>query len=173
MSNRSNSLGRFLIFGLSVAGGIILFLAVMGIAVSFFPILIGALAGVAILIGLCWGGSMLLNEIFQGHNPAYQRWKREGDPWWDTLPPPFRAPRHNAPFRCMKCKGPMQTSNGVCPSCNFGANEMVCSCGTEVTQPTHGAFETTGVICPNCRSLLYRGLSKTYHKLDDTLPVDI
>ena len=181
MSNRANSLGRFLLFGIMMAVGIIMFLGVMGISGLVLPVLIGAIVGVAILVAICWGGTMLLNEIFQGNNPTYQRWKKEGDPWFDTLPPPFRAPaaKHNAPYSCLKCQGPMQTINEVCSTCNFGANEMVCACGLEVVQPVPSAFETVGVICPNCNAVLYRGPQRSrsqsqqpQHQPDNTLPAD-
>jgi len=157
MNQVTNSLFRFGVFALSFAGAIIGFLAVMGISGLVLPILLGSLVGVAMLVLVCWGGSRLLGHLFLGHDPAYQEWCRRSDPWFDTLPPPFRAPdEQQLPYLCLRCRGGMWSHNGVCPSCGFGKNEMICPCGLEVVQPQEGAFESTGVVCPNCRSVLWR-----------------
>jgi len=157
MNRITNSLCRFGVFALGFAGSIIGFLAVCGIGGLVLPVLLGSVVGVALLVLVCWGGSRLLGHVFLGHNPTYREWCRKSDPWFDTLPPPFRAPdQQHAPYSCMRCKGDTWSINGVCPSCNFGANEMFCSCGLEVRQPVPNAFETTGVICPGCGSVLRR-----------------
>jgi hypothetical protein len=157
MNQVANSLFRFVVFGLSFAGAIIGFLAIMGISGLVLPILLGSVGGVTLLVLVCWGGSRLLGQLFLGNDPAYQQWCRRSDPWFDTLPPPFGAPdRHHAPYQCLRCSGGMSSINGVCPSCGFGRNELVCPCGLEVVQPQEGAFETTGVICPRCKVVLWR-----------------
>ena len=157
MNQVTNSLFRFGVFALGFAGSVICFLAICGISGLVLPVLLGSIVGVGMLVLVCWGGSRLLGQLFLGNDPAYREWCRRSDPWFDTLPPPFGAPdNQDAPYQCLRCQGAMWSVNGVCPSCGFGRNEMVCPCGLEVVQPQANAFETTGVICPNCGGLLLR-----------------
>ena len=157
MNRVANSLLRFGVFAIGSAGAIIGFLTIMGISGLVLPILLGSFVGVGMLVLVCWGGSRLLGHLFLGNDPAYQEWCRRSDPWFDTLPPPFGTPdNHHAPYQCLRCSGGMSSINGVCPSCGFGKNEMVCPCGLEVVQPHDGAFENPGVICPKCNGLLRR-----------------
>ncbi len=157
MNQITNSLFRFGVFAIGFAVAVIAFLAVVGIGGLVLPVLLGSLVGVTLLVLVCWGGSHLLGHLFLGHDPAYREWCRKSDPWFDTLPPPFRAPdSHHAPYQCLRCHGGMWSINCVCPSCGFGRNEMVCPCGVEVVQPHENAFETTGVVCWNCHRILNR-----------------
>lgn len=156
-TSRSTVLGRFASLAGTIGCGVWLFMFLMGVAWPLLPVFIGAFAGIAVLVLFCWGGSRLLGHLFLGHDPAYQEWCRRSDPWFDTLPPPFRAPEtQQAPYLCLRCRGGMWSHNGICPSCGYGRNEMVCSCGLEVVQPHTNAFEMTGVICPNCHNILRR-----------------
>ncbi|MCB9924940.1 MAG: hypothetical protein H6822_22365 [Planctomycetaceae bacterium] len=119
--------GQWDVNGIKSAGGLIV---VIGIAVMGFLPLLPILLVIAIGIGI----PFLIARAIHG----------------DT------GQQRTAPYSCLRCKSGMWSSNGVCPSCGFGANEMVCPCGLEVVQPQAGAFETTGVICPNCHNILRR-----------------
>lgn len=159
MDYRINSLMRFGVFGGGLAGTIIGLFALIGTAGIVLPVLLGAAVGVGGLVLFCWGFTRIAGHLMYGHDPSYQQWVKNGDPWFDTLPPPFRASKTNssrAPYFCLKCGGDMFVPVGVCPACGHGADQMQCPCGTEVTQPYQNAFETTGVTCPNCRNVLRR-----------------
>ena len=158
MNRQTNSLARFLVLALIIAGGIIGFLTLVGITGLILPVLLGAVVGIGGLVLFCWGGTHLVGHLLYGNDPTYRRWCQNSDPWFDTLPPPFRAPVNqssdNAPFHCPHCGTGVYSEVGVCPNCNYGAGMAVCSCGTTVAEPIPGAFTTTGVICPNCNSVL-------------------
>lgn len=125
--------GKWDLDGLKSAGLliVILFFAVIGMF-PLLPVLLGLLVGLAPFV--------LIYAIIKANG------QDDGE-----------AGGHGkAPYSCLRCSGGMSSINGVCPSCGFGANEMVCSCGLEVIQPHERAFEETGVICPNCNGLLRR-----------------
>ena len=133
-------------------------LAAVGITGLMLPVLLGAIGGIGGLVLFCWGGTRIICHILHGDDPHYQEYLSNCDPWFDTLPPPFRSsPTKQSPYYCLRCHGDMWTPVGVCPHCGFGENEMVCNdCGTTVTQPNPNAFETTGVTCPQCMNVLRR-----------------
>ncbi|MEZ5939743.1 MAG: hypothetical protein R3C18_00015 [Planctomycetaceae bacterium] len=119
--------GKWDLNGLKSAGGLIVLVGVA--AMGFLPLL-PILLVIAIGIGIPY----LIARQIHGDN----------------------GQQSTAPYLCRRCKGGMNSINGVCPSCGFGKNELVCVCGLEVRQPHEGAFETTGVICPNCRRIMKR-----------------
>ena len=133
--------GKWDLDSLKSAGGLIVVvgLAIIGVF-PMLPVLLGALVGIApcvILYAILNFKGFTLGQFvdWSGNNAAHQS---------------------TAPYKCLKCNGGMWAINGVCPSCNFGANEMVCSCGLEVRQPVPDAFETAGVICPGCGIIMRR-----------------
>ena len=125
--------GNWDLQGIKSAGLLILLvgLAVVGLF-PLLPVLLGLVVGLGIPLGIAY---LILkaNGVTLGQ-------KQSG----------------NAPYYCLKCGGDMYAPVGVCPKCNHGADQMQCPCGTEVTQPHSGAFETVGVTCPNCGTVLRR-----------------
>ena len=117
-----------------------------GIAVYLGPLLLGA----AYLYKLIHLGLYCLDGLgIPGFLIAYLILKGNGGT-------PGQKQTGTAPYYCLKCGGDMYAPVGVCPKCNHGADQMQCPCGTEVTQPHSGAFETVGVTCPNCGTVLRR-----------------
>ena len=125
--------------------GLLILLVGLGIIGVFpiLPILIGLLVGLGIPLAIVYAvlkaGGVTFGQYFgvdRQNESATQI--QLGD----------------APYRCVRCNGGMWEEIGICPSCNYGAGQMVCSCGTQVAEPTEGAFRTTGVLCPVCNALL-------------------
>lgn len=155
MNRIVESLFRFFAFAASVAGAMIGFLALCGIVGVAGPILIGVFSGVSLLVLFLWSGTRLISYLLLGDDPEYQEWRKHNDPWFDTLPPPFRAPNTKAPYYCLRCGADMWELIGICSSCGYGEHEMVCfNCNITVSEPFDGAFKTCGVICPGCKGIL-------------------
>ena len=132
MDRQTNSLLRFGVLGCVIAGSIIGFFALVSAVVPVLPILLGVTVGIGGLVLFCWGFTRIAGHLMYGDDPLYQEWCRTSDPWFDTLPAPFRAPEDNS----------------------YVAPQVVCDCGATVVEPITGAFRTTGVLCPVCNALL-------------------
>lgn len=110
--------------------GLLVFLIVVGVLgmLPLLPILIGVAVGLGIPIAIFYGAKKFFGGTSGGHG--------------------------RAPYQCRKCGADLYEAVGVCGNCGHGKDQMVCSCGLEVTQPFENAFETVGVICPNCGLVL-------------------
>ena len=102
------------------------------------PVLLGLVVGLGVPFGIVYtilktNGSDF-SQYFQGNDSPGQT--------------------SQAPYHCLRCHGDMWEPVGVCPACGYGSDTMVCGCGTQVREPYAGAFESTGVQCPNCQSVL-------------------
>ena len=90
MNRQTNSLMRFGILGCVIAGGIIGFLALVSVVVPVIPILLGVVFGIGGVVFVSWGFTRIVGHLMYRNDPMYQEWSRNSDPWFDTLPPPFR-----------------------------------------------------------------------------------
>ena len=177
MSTRTSRLVIVTRLGLvGFIGGFLLFYltGILGINWGFIPCMVGGIAGPLGLLLFSWTGVRVIGAVCYGHDPAYRKYiAKGGDPYFDGLPPPFNSdswtqrigglrepvtdfiPPEHWRFQCPRCGARVEHGNSMCWNCGHGNDLSQChGCGTIVREPSFGAFETTGVICPNCNSVI-------------------
>ncbi|QDU50481.1 hypothetical protein Pan110_28320 [Gimesia panareensis] len=171
---KTTIIARIFAFGASMGTMFFYILAALGITAAIGPMLIGAIFGIGIWVFIVWAIIRFVGWIFAGNDPDYQQYIAEGgDPYFDTLPAPFNTdsptqrigglrepesdfvPPEHWQYQCQRCGARVEHEIDVCWNCGNGNDTMQChGCGLLVKEPSFGAFETTGVICPQCNSLI-------------------
>ncbi|QDU05957.1 hypothetical protein V6x_57010 [Gimesia chilikensis] len=166
-------LGRIGALGASLGTTFFYVLGALGISAAIGPIWIGVL-GIGLFVFVMWTIIRFLGWVIAGDDPAYQQYIAEGgDPYFDGLPPPFNTdswtqrigglsepvtdfvPPDHWLYQCQRCGARVEHEIDVCWNCGNGNDTMQCHCcGIIVREPSFGAFETTGVICPQCNSVI-------------------
>lgn len=167
-------LGRIGALGASLGTTFFYLLGALGISAAIGPIWIGAVIGIGFWVLLIWAIIRFLGWVLAGHDPSYQQYISEGgDPYFDGLPPPFNTddrsqrvgglrepdtdfvPPDHWQYQCQRCGARVEHEIDTCWNCGNGHGIEQChGCGLLVKEPSFGAFETTGVICPQCNSVI-------------------
>ena len=180
------------IFGLGASLGTTFFylLTALGVSVAIAPIWIGAVIGIGLFVFVMWAIIRFLGWAMSGDDPAYQQYIAEGgDPYFDGLPPPFNSdswtqrigglsepitdfvPPDHWQYQCQRCGARREHQIDTCWNCGNGNDIEQChGCGLLVREPTFGAFETTGVICPQCGTVIGGGDNGSDDSFDDSDP---